>query len=120
MPVLVPQKPFRTLEPVLLVENQLAPGPHTFRLVVVDDSGVESAPVQITVEVRKPFTTGPGLIPTGPILTGSVRPGPILPGPGRTGPVLIRLPNPRPPIVTPRLSKVPGSEGVVSTRIRPK
>ena len=51
MPVLVPNRPVRTDEPLLLVENRLEPGTHLFRLVVVNDAGVESAPVEREVTV---------------------------------------------------------------------
>lgn len=54
MPVLSPNKPHRTREPQLLIENELAPGTHRFSLVVVDDSGNESAPATISVTVRRP------------------------------------------------------------------
>ena len=52
MPVLAFQKPVRTAEPQLLVENELEPGSYRFRLVVVDDSGNESAPNDLIVQVR--------------------------------------------------------------------
>lgn len=52
MPVLAFQKPVRTAEPQLLVENELEPGSYRFRLVVIDDSGNESVPNDLIVQVR--------------------------------------------------------------------
>src|SRR6266704_3148631 len=45
MPTLELHQPFETPEPRLRVENILLPGRHRFRLIVVDDDGIESDPV---------------------------------------------------------------------------
>ena len=52
MPVLAFNKPVRSGVPQLLVENELAPGSYRFQLVVVDDSGNESVPNDLIVQVR--------------------------------------------------------------------
>lgn len=52
MAVLAQSKTVRSDEPTLVVENPFAPGRYRFELVVVDDSGNESVPAQIVVEVR--------------------------------------------------------------------
>ncbi len=54
MPVLSVGQPLESKAPVLLVENKLAVGQHRFSLVVVDDSGNESAPDVLVVTVRRP------------------------------------------------------------------
>src|SRR5437762_2893550 len=54
MPTLELQQPFRTTEPRLRVENILTPGRHRFRLIVVDNDGVESDPVDTLVTVVGP------------------------------------------------------------------
>jgi hypothetical protein len=50
---LVVNRPVKTDSPTLQVDNQLRPGAHVFRLVVVDDSGRESRPDEITVTVQR-------------------------------------------------------------------
>lgn len=56
MPQFKPGEPIETEEPTVRVEvdpqRPLAPGRYTFQLVVVDDSGNESAPDSVTVIVR--------------------------------------------------------------------
>lgn len=52
MPVLAQSRTVSTDVPTLLVENRFAPGLYRFDLVVVDDSGNESLPARIVVEVR--------------------------------------------------------------------
>jgi hypothetical protein len=59
MATLTPGRPVTLPTPELLVENQLAAGTHRFRLVVIDDSGLESDPADLVVTVRRR--------PTGPI-----------------------------------------------------
>ncbi len=54
MAVLTPGTPFSASQPTLRVENQLDPGDHTFRLVVVDDMNTESDPVDLVVTVSPP------------------------------------------------------------------
>ena len=55
MAVLALNQPLTAREPVLVVENKLAPGAHRFSLVVIDDRGLESAPDVLVVTVRKPL-----------------------------------------------------------------
>src|SRR5437762_13237072 len=54
MPTLELHQPFETTEPRLRVENILLPGRHRFRLIVVDDDGVESDPVDTLVTIVAP------------------------------------------------------------------
>ncbi len=54
MVTLAPGKAFSSSQPTVVVENALASGAHVFQLVVVDDSGNASAPVQLVVNVSKP------------------------------------------------------------------
>jgi len=54
MPALELHQPFETTEPRLRVENILLPGRHRFRLIVVDDDGIESAPVDTLVTIVGP------------------------------------------------------------------
>src|SRR5438046_920922 len=55
MPTLELQQPFETTEPRLRVENILLPGRHRFRLIVVDDDGIESDPVDTLVTIVGPI-----------------------------------------------------------------
>ena len=48
---LVPDKPHRSKEPQVLVENPLEPGRYRFSLVVVDDANNESVPFELVVSV---------------------------------------------------------------------
>lgn len=52
MPTLTPGKPITVREPQLLIENKLRPGRYRFRLVVLDDSGLESDPAEMIVSVQ--------------------------------------------------------------------
>ena len=54
MPTLEFHQPFETTESRLRVENILLPGRHRFRLIVVDDDGIESAPVDTLVTIVGP------------------------------------------------------------------
>src|SRR5207237_8668839 len=54
MPTLELQRPFETTEPRLRVESILLPGRHRFRLIVVDDDGIESDPVDTLVTIVVP------------------------------------------------------------------
>src|SRR6266513_2665908 len=54
MPTLELHQPFETTEPRLRVENILLPGRHRFRLIVVDEDGIESAPVDTLVTIVGP------------------------------------------------------------------
>ena len=56
MPTLELHQPFETTEPRLRVENILLPGRHRFRLIVVDDDGIESDPVDTLVTIVAPVT----------------------------------------------------------------
>jgi hypothetical protein len=49
-----PNQPVATTAAFLEVENNLAPGRHTFTLVVVDDEGNRSAPAKAVVILRPP------------------------------------------------------------------
>lgn len=73
------QVPERTRDPFITVENQLKAGRHVFRLVVVNDRGVASDPMDAVVTVRDPAT------PTGGTITGTIT-GPI--GGTITGPII--------------------------------
>src|SRR6266566_3698625 len=55
MPTLELHQPFETTEPRLRVENILLPGRHRFRLIVVDDDGIESDPVDTLVTIVAPL-----------------------------------------------------------------
>ncbi len=48
------QQPVETTEPRLRVENILLPGRHRFRLIVVDNDGIESDPVDTLVTIVGP------------------------------------------------------------------
>jgi hypothetical protein len=52
MTVLTPRKPFESKEPAITVD-ELPVGAHVIRLVVVDDEGNESDPVDVTVTVTE-------------------------------------------------------------------
>jgi hypothetical protein len=54
MPTLELHQPFETTQPRLRVENILLPGRHRFRLIVVDDDGIESDPVDTLVTIVGP------------------------------------------------------------------
>lgn len=71
MPVLVPGQTLASREPMLRVENALAPGSYVFRMTVVDDSRNESAPTEITVRVQR-VVVGP--VVRDPILRDPLRP----------------------------------------------
>ena len=73
MPVLVPGRTLSSREPMLRVENLLAPGSYVFRLTVLDEARNESAPTELTVRVQR--------APIGPVVGPVVRPvvvGPVL------------------------------------------
>jgi len=52
MAILQLQVPLTTRSSTLLVENKLRIGRHLFRLVVIDDRGLQSDPMDVVVEVR--------------------------------------------------------------------
>ena len=83
MPVLQANRALRSTEPLLKVENDLPPGRWHFRLVVVDNDGVESRPADLFVTIRaRPAPTppdgggGPRPTETGPV--GPLRPRDVL------------------------------------------
>ena len=63
MTVLGINKPFDSPQPLLLVENKLAVGRHRFLLVVVNQRGVRSDPMEIVVAVRRAIVRGPLGVP---------------------------------------------------------
>jgi hypothetical protein len=78
MTVLTVGRPFTSPDATLLVENQLAVGAHLFQLVVVDDDGLASDPVQATVQIvdlkLPPVIIQPPVVlqpidPSGPVTT---------------------------------------------------
>jgi|GraSoiStandDraft_4_1057263.scaffolds.fasta_scaffold283536_2 hypothetical protein len=101
MTTLTPGKVFRSREPTLTVENDLAAGRHRFQLTVVDDGGLESEPAELVVAVLDRRTTSPpttsppvsppiGRIPIDridPVVVTPVRPSPP-PPPPIIGPVI--------------------------------
>ena len=108
MPVLAPNQPIEQREPVLVVQNRLAPGLHRFSLVVVNDRGVASEADVLTVSVRRGLVVDPVRPPVPPVVVQPVRPpapGPVI-DPSRppvTGPVI----NPAvTPVVTPIVNPV--------------
>src|SRR5207248_2989900 len=62
MPTLELQRPFETTEPRLRVESILLPGRHRFRLIVVDNDGIESDPVDTLVTIVGQVPSGDALV----------------------------------------------------------
>jgi hypothetical protein len=60
-----PNVPFETADPKVVVDAGLRPGSYRFRLVVVNDRGLASAPVEVTVSVLTTLFT-----PTTPTIIG--------------------------------------------------
>ncbi len=52
-------RPISTETPTVVVDGGVALGTHSFRLVVVDDSGLVSTPATVTVNVVEVGTTPP-------------------------------------------------------------
>jgi len=74
MPVLAPGVVTRSRTPALVVENRLEAGTWRFRLTVVDDTGVESAPAELVVRVVEPRRpTDPIVRPTEPFRPTDIR-----------------------------------------------
>jgi hypothetical protein len=78
MPMLSPGQPITIREPLLLVENQFAPGRYLFQLVVIDEAGLESDPAQLVVAVHEPVRPTPPTRPTGPVISPDIF-GPLRP-----------------------------------------
>ena len=72
MAVLALNQPVTQGDPVLQVENRLAPGRYRFQLVVIDTAGLESAPADLIVSVEAP--PPPPTPPTGPFRPPIFRP----------------------------------------------
>src|SRR5438874_13185938 len=62
MPTLELQRPFETTEPRLRVESILLPGRHRFRLIVVDNDGIESDPVDTLVTIVGQVPSGDAIV----------------------------------------------------------
>jgi hypothetical protein len=117
MPVLAPNQPIEQREPVLVVQNRLAPGLHRFSLVVVNERGVASAADLLTVRVRNALVIEPVRPPVPPGVVQPVRPptpGPVIDPvrPPVSGPVINPVVNPvvRPRGRVPRKGKQHGPE----------
>lgn len=59
----VPERPIRSKEPRITVDNQLKPGRYRFSLVAVDDALNESAPAEIIVSVVEKVLPRPVIRP---------------------------------------------------------
>jgi hypothetical protein len=55
-----------TAEPTIAVDPGLPPGRHRFQLVVIDDAGRRSRPVEAIVEVQREIVPPPPVIRTDP------------------------------------------------------
>jgi hypothetical protein len=62
-----------TAEPTIAVDPGLPPGRHRFELVVIDDAGKRSQPVEAIVEIQPEIVPPPPVIRTDP-RAGAVRP----------------------------------------------
>ena len=71
-----------TAEPTIAVDPGLPPGRHRFQLVVIDDAGRRSRPVEAIVEIQREIVPPPPVIRTDP-RAGPVRP-PLDPALGPT------------------------------------
>jgi hypothetical protein len=93
-------RPITTAESTVVVDAGLRPGPHRFRLEVVDDSGLVSRPDEAVVQVQLPVvvTPAPTLV-AAPVFT-------------TVTPLLTPAPAPRPtlapltPVVRPPIAPV--------------
>lgn len=92
MATLTPGKPFAQAQPVLTVDNAFTPGKRVFRLVVVDESGNESAPADIVVQIVAPAPppVRPTPTPTPPIKPVIEETIIIPPGQGVLKPIIIK------------------------------
>jgi hypothetical protein len=55
-----------TAEPTIAVDAGLPPGRHRFQLVVIDDAGRRSRPVEAIVEIQREIVPPPPVIRTEP------------------------------------------------------
>jgi hypothetical protein len=55
-----------TAEPTIVVDAGLPPGRHRFQLVVIDDAGHRSRPVEAIVEIQREIVPPPPVIRTDP------------------------------------------------------
>lgn len=63
MPVFTINQPITTKVPTVTVNNSFTAGSsHTFRLVVVNDAGIQSDPVQVTVQVAAVLLASPVMV----------------------------------------------------------
>lgn len=103
MAILKPNIPFPTSEPFLIVENKLAPGKHSFELVVIDSINQRSMPATGIVTIQEGPTV-PGLPPIvkPPIILGPDPPPIVKP------PIIGPDPPPifKPPIIGPDLPPI--------------
>ena len=117
----VVRTPITTREPTITVDEGLAVGRHRFRLEVVDNAGLRSAPDEVVVEVQR-IVVDPGPVGPGPIV---VNPGPIVVNPGPVinptpGPVINPGPIVRPPIVRSSDAVEPPEPDAPAPRSRPR
>jgi hypothetical protein len=82
----------------------LRPGVHRFRLIVINDEGVQSDPVIAEVRVTQALIVQPIIVQ--PIITQPFIGQPIIPKPNVVGPQLIS---------TPVISRIPRSEEIVGS-----
>jgi hypothetical protein len=78
-----PNIPFASPNPTIVVDAGLAPGDHRFRLVVFNERGQQSAPVEFTVSVIRRIIIDPTRPTPGPVVVDPrpVRPIPVPPTP---------------------------------------
>lgn len=66
MPLIEPKKEITTSQPFLMIPAGLQPGRYVFQLVVVDESGMRSAPTRRLVTIQQHIVKPP--IPVNPAL----------------------------------------------------
>jgi len=97
VPVLKPGVPVTLDQPDLLVENKLSPGRYRFRLVAIDNAGLESDPTDIVVTIEapapEPVKPGPGRVIRPEVLTRPVIVEPVVKPVLRPGINPIKRPN---------------------------
>jgi hypothetical protein len=62
-----------TADPTIAVDPGLPPGRHRFQLVVIDDAGRRSRPVEAIVEIQRE------IVPPPPVIRADLRAGPVRP-----------------------------------------